>query len=104
MAAALVVVGEAAVAAAPISYSPAATATVSGPSATGSTASGLVDQLGLVAVDHLQQLQHRLVVLELVREQHLVDEAFAQQRFLRVGARYRPSSSTSSVRSRTSAM
>ena len=28
-----------------------------------------------VAVDHLQELQHRLVVLELVRDQHLVDEA-----------------------------
>ena len=35
----------------------------------------------LVALDHLQQLQHRLVVLVLVREQHLVDESVAQKRF-----------------------
>ena len=44
-----------------------------------------VDLERLVAVDHLQQLQHRLVVLELVREQHLVDEPFAQQGVLGVG-------------------
>ena len=39
-----------------------------------------------VVVDEHQQLQHRLVVLELVREQHLVDEAVAQQAVLDVGA------------------
>ncbi len=50
--------------------------------------SARLDRLGadrpqrLVAVDHLQQLQHRLVVLVLVREQHLVDEAFPQKGIL----------------------
>ena len=39
----------------------------------------------LVAVDQLQQLQHRLVVLQLVGEQHLVDEPFPQQRVLDLG-------------------
>ena len=39
-----------------------------------------VDLGGLVGLDHLQQLQHRLVVLVLVGEQHLVDEAVRQQR------------------------
>jgi hypothetical protein len=38
-----------------------------------------------VAVDHLQQLQHRLVVLQLVGEQHLVDKATAQQWIAGVG-------------------
>ena len=41
---------------------------------------------GTVVLDHLQQLQHRLVVLLLVGQQHLVDEAFAQQRILGVGS------------------
>ena len=63
---------------APISCSPPATATISGP---------VGDRLGrrrrvaldrLVALDHLQQLQHRLVVLVLVGDQHLVDEAVAR--------------------------
>jgi hypothetical protein len=36
----------------------------------------------LIAVDHLQQLKHRLVVLVLVGEQQLVDEAAAEQRVL----------------------
>ena len=57
----------------------------------------------LVALDQLQQLQHRLVVLQLVGEQHLVDEPVPQQRVLGVGADLDPSS-TSRVRSRTSAM
>src|SRR5262249_21034803 len=39
-------------------------------------------QRQLVAVKELQQLQHRLVVLELVRQQHLVDESFTQQAVL----------------------
>ena len=38
----------------------------------------------LVAVDHLQQLQHRFVVLMLVRDQHLVGEAGPEDRILRV--------------------
>ena len=38
-----------------------------------------------VVVDQHQQLQHRLVVLELMREQHLVDEPLAQQRVLVIG-------------------
>jgi hypothetical protein len=38
----------------------------------------------LVALDHLQQLQHRLVVLVLVRKQQLVDEAVVEQAVLRV--------------------
>jgi hypothetical protein len=41
---------------------------------------------GLVSVDHLQQLQHRLVVLLLVGLEHLVDEPFAQQWILGAGA------------------
>ncbi len=41
---------------------------------------GAVDPGGRVAVDHLQQLQHGLVVLMLVGEQHLVDEAVLDQR------------------------
>ena len=57
-----------------------------GPRRDGSTGGGAERPHGLVAVDHLQQLQHRLVVLELVGEQHLVDEPFAQQRVLGVGA------------------
>ena len=36
----------------------------------------------LVAVDHLQELEHRLVVLVLVRDQHLVDEPVAEARVL----------------------
>jgi hypothetical protein len=35
---------------------------------------------GLVAIHHLEQLEHRLVVLVLVRDQQLVDEAPVQQR------------------------
>jgi hypothetical protein len=33
----------------------------------------------LVALDHLQQLEHRLVVLVLVREDQVVDEAIEEQ-------------------------
>ena len=43
-----------------------------------------LDRHRLIAVDHLQELQHRLVVLVLVGEQHLVDEAAAQQGVLGV--------------------
>jgi hypothetical protein len=39
---------------------------------------------GLVGLDHLQQLQHRLVVLVLVGEQHVVDEAVGQQGIARL--------------------
>jgi hypothetical protein len=39
----------------------------------------------LVAGDQLQQLEHRLVVLQLVGEQHLVDEPVPQQRVLDLG-------------------
>ena len=56
----------------------------------------------LVAVDHLQELQHRLVVLVLVRDQHLVDEAAGEH--LVVGVLELDPSSTSMVRARTSAM
>jgi hypothetical protein len=38
----------------------------------------------LVALDHLQQLKHRLVVLLLVGEEHLVDEAVTKQRIVGV--------------------
>jgi hypothetical protein len=48
----------------------------------GRTAFGLNLRGQLVSLDQLQQLQHRLVVLQLVREQHLVDEAVPQQRIL----------------------
>ena len=56
----------------------------------------------LVAVDHLQELQHRLVVLVLVRDQHLVDESVAELLLVRI-VEIDPSS-TSRARSRTSAM
>ena len=39
----------------------------------------LVDLDRLVALDHLEQLEHRLVVLVLVGDQHLVGEAVAKQ-------------------------
>ena len=36
----------------------------------------------LVALDHLQELEHRLVVLVLVGEQHLVDEPVRKKRLV----------------------
>ncbi len=41
---------------------------------------GPIEARPRVSVDELQQLQHRLVVLVLVRDQHLVDEAAGEQR------------------------
>ena len=43
---------------------------------------GRLDLHRLVALDHLDQLEHGLVVLVLVGDQHLVDEAAGQQRVL----------------------
>ena len=54
-----------------------------GPLGDGLGSGGAVDLDELVGLDHLQQLQHRLVVLVLVGEQHLVDEAAGQQRVIR---------------------
>lgn len=44
-----------------------------------------IDDRRRIAVDHLQRLQHRLVVLVLVGDQHLVDEAVAKHGIVAIG-------------------
>ena len=61
---------------------------------------GRLDLHGLVALDHLEQLEHGLVVLVLVGDHQLVHEPVGEQRV--IGGSRSTSSSTSSVRSRTS--
>ena len=79
----LVVIREPNVGRADLVRSPS-TSTISGPSSTGSAAGSRSISHRLIGLDHLQELEHGLVVLILVGEQHLVDEPVRQQPVLGV--------------------